>query len=125
MYLSAPSSAWAFYSPRTSLLHLPNGTAVAAQLMSTPAERAAGQQFRSEPSVMLFLHPTAGRYTYHMINVGFPLELLFLGSAGTLASVQHAQPGRNFYTGFAKAVLEAPSGFVSANNLKVGDVIRF
>jgi uncharacterized membrane protein (UPF0127 family) len=127
MYLSAPLSGSAFFSPRTSFLHLPNGTAVAAQLMSTPAERAAGQQFRSEPSVMLFLHPRPGRYQYHMKNVHFPLDMLSLDSTGAIARLKRMTPGPNSYDSSADclAVIEAPAGFVLQNSLTMGRRIRF
>ena len=127
MYLSS-SSVQSPDSPRWSQVHLPNGSTVAAEVMRTPAERAAGMQLRNrfpKDTVMLFVHPTEGRYTYHMTNVGFPLEILFFRSDLRLASVQHAQPGHGSYAGNGKVVIEAPSGFASENNLKIGDLIRW
>ncbi len=129
MYFSALSSPSLLRGSSTLSVELPNGRRLKAEVMTTSAERSAGMQFRTgfEPeTVMLFVHPTEGRYTYHMTNVGFPLEILFFRSGGKLVSVEHAAPGRGSYGGSVKhrLAIEAPSGFVSANNLKMGDRIR-
>ena len=126
MYLCSLSRP-AVRSSRWRQVSLPNGLTIAAEVMSTPAERAAGMQFRNgfEPgTVMLFVHPTEGRHTYHMGNMGFPLDAVLLDQMGLIIEVQHGIPGGRFGKVNHSALIEAPYGFASANNLKVGDRIR-
>jgi uncharacterized membrane protein (UPF0127 family) len=126
MYLPVAGSSSAFSSSSFLRMVLPNGNAVVAQLMSTPAERAAGQQFRSEPAMMLFVHPKPGPYQYHMKNVRFPLDFVWCDSNGIVQRISTESPGRTSVDGntISQYVIEAPSGFASQNNLKIGDQIR-
>lgn len=129
MYFSALSSSRLLRGSSMLSVELPNGRRLKAEVMATPAERAAGMQFRAgfEPeTVMLFVHPTEGRYTYHMTNVGFPLDLMFIDWMGRLIGIQSTHPGGTGYGGNSihRFAIEAPAGFVSENNLKMGDRIR-
>ena len=124
MYLSLGP----YSSPSRSRVVLPNGGVLSAEVMDTPAKRAAGMQFRNgfpPHTVMLFVHPTPGNFRYHMKNVTHPLDLLWLNSQ-RVVELQTGAFGPGSFGGHVKAthVLEAPSGFVSANNLKIGDRIR-
>lgn len=127
MYLSS-SSVQSPDSPRWSQVHLPNGSTVAAEVMRTPAERAAGMQLRNrfpKDTVMLFVHPTEGRYTYHMRNVRIPLDILSINSAGVVNGLETLSLGPNLFHANGQCVIEASAGFASANNLKIGDLIRW
>ena len=81
MYLSLGP----YSSPSRSRVVLPNGGVLSAEVMDTPAKRAAGMQFRNgfpPHTVMLFVHPTPGNFRYHMRNVGLPLDLVSLDQRG-------------------------------------------
>ena len=117
-------------SPSLSRVVLPNGGVLSAEVMDTPEKRAAGMQFRNRfppNTVMLFVHPTPGNFRYHMRNVKIPLDILWLDSMGRLQQFLLCRPGATSCGGFVAntaSVIEAPAGFASANNLKIGDRIR-
>jgi uncharacterized protein len=127
MYLSLGP----YSSPSRSRVQLPNGAVLSAEVMDTPEKRAAGMQFRNgfpKNTVMLFVHPTPGNFRYHMRNVKIPLQFLFLDSTGRITSVRGGTPGQTSVIespNSAAFAIEAPSGFVSANNLKIGDQIQW
>ena len=125
MYLSLGP----YSSPSRSRVQLPNGAVLSAEVMDTPEKRAAGMQFRNgfpKNTVMLFVHPTPGNFRYHMRNVGLPLDLVSLDSAGRVIRIQSGLPGNTGYESGAgsRHMIEAGSGFASRNNLKIGDRIR-
>jgi hypothetical protein len=75
---------------------------------------------------MLFVHPSEGSYTYHMRNVAFDIDMLFLDANGTVTTVHHAtapEAGADSdrYTGRGKYVLEVPRGFANRTGVGPGD----
>jgi uncharacterized membrane protein (UPF0127 family) len=125
MYLSLGP----YSSPSQSRVVLPNGAVRSAEVMDTAEKRAAGMQFRNgfpPNTVMLFAHPTPGNFRYHMKNVRSGLDLMSLDSAGRVIKIQSVRPGTDGYGSGANCqfMIEAPCGFASTNNLKIGDLIR-
>ncbi|PSQ59543.1 MAG: DUF192 domain-containing protein [Halobacteriales archaeon SW_9_67_25] len=78
---------------------------------------------------MLFVHARDGTYTYHMRNVSFDIDIVFVGADGTVTTVHHASapdPGEDSetYTGRGKYVLEVPRGYTNATGIDVGDSVE-
>jgi uncharacterized membrane protein (UPF0127 family) len=76
-------------------------------------------------SGMLFVHPRDGTYTYHMENMAFDIDIIFVDASGTITSIhQAAAPGpdetTDTYTGRGRYVLEVPRGFTEAADIRVG-----
>ena len=122
MYLSLG----ACLSPSLSRVVLPNGGVLSAEVMDTPEKRAAGMQFRNgfpPNTVMLFV---PGLPNFHMHNVSMPLDVIHLDRYGRIAAIQTAKPGSGSQrsNGVSSSAIEAPVGWASANNLKIGDRIR-
>ena len=122
MYLSVPLSP----SASGQVLKLPNGRGVSVEVMDTPELCAMGMQFRaSMDRPMLFVFPNEAKRSYHMRNVRMPLDLVTLDRRNVLLSMNSIQPGQIFNGPVHAAAIEAPLGWARANNLKIGDVIRW
>jgi Uncharacterized conserved protein len=80
-------------------------------------------------SGMLFVHPRDGTYTYHMKNMSFDIDIIFIDADGTVTTVHHATaPGTRedseTYTGRGQYVLEVPRGYTNATGIGVGDRVE-
>ncbi len=80
-------------------------------------------------SGMLFVHPREGAYTYHMRNMSFDIDIVFVDAEGTVTTVHHASapdPGEDSetYTGRGKYVLEVPRGYTNATGIDPGDRVE-
>ncbi|MFB6173615.1 MAG: DUF192 domain-containing protein [Halobacteriales archaeon] len=80
---------------------------------------------------MLFVHESAGRHTYVMRGMAFPLDIVFIAPDGTITAVHHAPvpestPGGDLreYAGRGKYVLEVPRGYANATGIDPGDRAR-
>jgi uncharacterized membrane protein (UPF0127 family) len=120
------------YESTTVTLHDEDGTELAtveARLADTKAKRRIGlmrTDSLEEGSGMLFVHSREGTYTYHMENVAFDIDIVFVDADGTVTAIHHATaPGAggasDTYTGRGRYVLEVPRGFTNRTGLETGD----
>ena len=80
-------------------------------------------------SGMLFVHPREGTYTYHMRNMSFDIDIVFVDAEGTVTRIHHASapnPGEDSdtYTGHGRYVLEVPRGYTNATGINPGDRVE-
>jgi uncharacterized membrane protein (UPF0127 family) len=76
-------------------------------------------------SGMLFVHSREGTYTYHMRNMSFDLDIVFIDSNGTITAIHEARApdsgeDSETYTGRGRYVLEVPRGYTDALGIEVG-----
>lgn len=109
-----------------------NGTTLATvdvRLADTPDKRRVGlmrTDTLATGSGMLFVHPREGTYTYHMRNMAFDIDMVFVAANGTVTTVHHASAPENDestdrYTGRGQYVLEVPRGYANATGIDTGD----
>jgi len=104
---------------------------VDAQIADTPEKRQVGlsrTDSLASGEGMLFVHPDEGTHTYHMRNMSFDLDIVFVAANGTVTTVHHASAGGRLwsdrYTGHGLYVLEAERGWANATGVEPGDVVR-
>lgn len=111
-----------------------NGVKVAAEVADDPVEKTQGLMFRDrlgKNEGMIFPFDEEGHYNFWMLNVQFPLDLIWINSDKTIIDITlNAQPctvNCPTYTSKVKAryVLEVNGGFVSRNNIAVGAQVNF
>jgi uncharacterized membrane protein (UPF0127 family) len=128
MYLRSPFSSLSGSQSYTRSVKFSNGATVPVEVMDTPELRATGMQFRtSMDRPMLFVFPDEAKRSYHMRNVRMPLDLILMNSGGRVLSMHSMMPSQ-IQTGGSllhSQAIEAPAGWAQANNLKIGDVIRW
>lgn len=75
---------------------------------------------------MLLRFPRIADHGLHMLNVRFPLDLVFLRADGTVARIARALPGGwGFYAGEpVRWCLEVNAGFCRRHGIRRGDRIR-
>jgi len=78
---------------------------------------------------MLFVHESAGRYTYVMRDMDFPLDIVFVSAEGEITRIHHAPVpeeipgGDGSFPGEGRYVLEVPRGYTNATGAGVGDCV--
>lgn len=77
---------------------------------------------------MLFVHDDEDKRTYVMREMAFGIDIVFVGSDGTITEIHHArapEPGEDGegmrYSGRAKWVLEVPYGYTNETGVETGD----
>jgi len=110
------------------------GKAIQAEIADTAAKRAKGLMFRqelAEEQGMLFVFEQEQEVSFWMKNTLIPLDLIFLDKDLKIVDIkQDFQPCKTdsclVYSSKqpAKYVLEVNSGFIKANDIKIGDVIQ-
>ncbi len=79
---------------------------------------------------MLFVHPRQDRQTYHMKDMDFPLDIVFVANNGTITRIHHApvpeeiQGGDGQFAGVGRYVLEVPRGYTNETGVDVGDRVE-
>lgn len=81
---------------------------------------------------MLFVFDNEGERTFVMRDMGFPLDVIFIGAGGRITQIHHAPaPPSNTgeeeltpYRGQAKWVLEVPRGYSDQKDITTGDTIK-
>lgn len=98
------------------------------ELARTPAQQMQGLMFRRklDPDAgMLFIYQQPETARYWMKNTYIPLDILFIGSDGRIASIAERTVPLSLETipsgGPVMAVLELNGGTVSRLGIKVGD----
>lgn len=120
------------YETTTVTVHDQNGTRLAtvdARVADTREKRRIGlmrTDSLANGSGMLFVHPDDGSYTYHMRNMGFDIDIVFVDPEGTITVIRYASapdPGEESptYTGRGKYALEVPRGYTNATGVDPGD----
>lgn len=120
------------YDTATVTVHDPTGEELASvdvRIADTDEKRRVGlmrTDSLENGSGMLFVHPRQGVYTYHMKNMSFDIDIVFVDTNGTITTIRHASaPGPDeasgTYTGEGRYVLEVPRGFTNGTNIRVGD----
>jgi uncharacterized membrane protein (UPF0127 family) len=122
----------------TRIVRLPGGELIRAEVMTNPADMARGMMFRDElprGRGMLFIHQTAGTYTYWMYQVKIPLDIIWMDSDRRIVEISANTPPCDgkprtecpSYGGNARSqyVLELAGGEAARLGLKVGGVLTF
>lgn len=120
-----------------TLVRLPGGQEIGAEVMSQPADLMRGMMFRESLAPdrgMLFVHPSAGRYPYWMFQCRIPLDIIWMDSAKRIVEIAPNTPpctgqaatcpsyGGNHD---AQYVLELAGGMAQKYGLQQGAAIVF
>ncbi|MHB9288770.1 DUF192 domain-containing protein [Halobacteriales archaeon Cl-PHB] len=79
---------------------------------------------------MLFVHPRQGPQAYHMKDMDFPLDIVFVANNGTITTIHHAPVpekipgGDGRFSGVGRFVLEVPRGYTNVTGVDVGDRVE-
>lgn len=118
--------------PTYKTVKFPNA-AIKAEVADTVPKQMEGLMSRKslpDKEGMLFIFKEEGRHGIWMMNMSFPIDILWISKDYKIVDfAEDAQPCRfncPVYMPDKKAmyVLEANSGFVSQNKLKSGDSVR-
>jgi uncharacterized membrane protein (UPF0127 family) len=123
------------YDTATVTLRDDNGTSLATvdvRVANTQEKRRIGLMRTGSLENgfgMLFVHQRERKYTYHMRNMSFDIDIVFVDSEGTVTVIHHASapdPGEesDTYTGQGKYVLEVPRGYTNATGVDPGDRVE-
>jgi len=103
---------------------------VSLEIAKTGSERETGLMFREslrQNTGMLFVFESPGRSGFWMKNTLIPLDIIWIGSNGTIVDVfENAQPCKTpecpvmFPNESASWALEVNAGFAKQNNIKKG-----
>jgi len=101
------------------------------ELALRPEEHRRGLMFRDsicDRCGMLFVFPEEKELSFWMLNVNFPLDLIFMDSSGKIVKIYENTTPNNADKKYlserpAQFVLEVKAGFVSATKLQEGQVI--
>jgi uncharacterized membrane protein (UPF0127 family) len=121
----------------TTRVTLPDGKVVRAEVMRRPEDMMRGMMFRDslpEDRGMLFIHGSAGKYTYYMYQVKVPLDIIWLDARNNVVEVSENTPPCTTnasqcpkYGGShdALVVLELAGGGASKHGIRPGTRIDF
>lgn len=126
-------------APRAAntLVKLPDGSLVHAELAATEAEREYGLMNRTslpQRQGMLFIHDEPGRYPYWMYHCKIGLDIVWMDESHKIVEMSADTPpckGKAWtcpsYGGreISRYVLELPEGSISEHHLTVGQVLKF
>lgn len=104
---------------------------VTVSVADTPTERYLGLS-NTDPlgpdEGMWFVFDSEGDRAFVMRDMGYPLDIVFVGANGTITAIHHAPvpDGRPLkrYEGRAKWVLEVSEGWTTEHGVAVGDRVR-
>jgi uncharacterized membrane protein (UPF0127 family) len=105
-----------------------DGASVRVEIADTDAERAQGLSGHAplaSDEGMLFVFPEEGRYSFWMKDMLFPIDILWLDSAGTVVHIERNVAPESYPTSFtsdslARYVLEVRAGFATEHEITVG-----
>jgi uncharacterized protein len=120
-----------------TLVMLPDGSTVHAELATTNAEREYGLMDRTslpQGRGMLFIHDEPGRYPYWMYHCKIGLDIIWMDPAHKIVEMSADTPpckgkartcpsygGREI----SLYVLELPVGAIKAHHMALGQVVNF
>jgi hypothetical protein len=123
--------------PANTLIMLPDGSTVHAELATTNPEREYGLMGRTslpEGRGMLFIHDQPGRYAYWMYHCKIGLDIIWMDQSHHIVEMSPDTPpckGKSStcasYGGHATSiyVLELPVGSIKAHQLADGQTVSF
>ena len=107
------------------------GSALTAELATTPAARGCGLSQRDKLSQnhgMLFVFPDQRPRNFWMKDTSIPLSIAFLDDSGSIFSIQDMVPMQTAtqYPSLqpAKYALEVNQGWFSRHGIEVGDAVK-
>lgn len=122
----------------TSIVTLPNGSTVEAELALTPEQQARGLMYREhlpDDEGMLFVGDRSAPRSFWMYRCRIPLDMIWMDGAHRIVEIVRSAPPctdvnpRNCpsYGGTVNSVyvLELAAGQVDAQGLRIGDRIGF
>lgn len=121
----------------TRVVTLPQGQKIRAELMMREADMQRGMKYRDSLATdrgMLFLHGSAGNYSYWMHEVRIPLDMIWMDENKRIVEMyRNAEPCADIpekcpvYGGRQKAlfVLELAGGMADRYGLKLGQQLDF
>ncbi len=109
------------------------GKAISVELVTTQAEQNKGLGGRTGLSAdtgMLFIFDHPDRYAFWMKDMNFPIDIIWISEDLHVIYIKKDAKPELYPETYgpsmnAKYVLEVPSGFSDANNVKEGDSILF
>ena len=116
---------------------LPDGRQIRAEVLTRQDDMMRGMMFRQSLAPdrgMLFVHSSAGRYSYWMFQCLIPLDIIWLDAAKRIVEISADTPPCKgeakscpSYGGNHDAlyVLEIAGGMARKYGLKTGDSVRF
>lgn len=125
-----------FFAHNTSagirILHL-DGDVVRATVADTQTLRERGLSGRAGLAYdegMLFVFNADGMYSFWMKDMLFPIDILWLSSAGRVVHIVQSISPDTFPQAFtsdtpARYVLELPAGYVARHGVRTGDSVQF
>jgi len=123
--------------PANTLVKLPDGSVVHAELAVTEAEREYGLMDRTslpQGRGMLFVHDEPGRYPYWMYHCRIGLDIVWMDPGHKVVEMSADTPpckgkarGCPSYGGreVSQYVLELPEGSIGEHHLALGQVVSF
>ena len=110
-------------------IHIKNSI-LSVEVVDTDELRTKGLQGRSaleENLGMFFVFDYSDSYTFHMHNVKFPLDMIFIDSSGKILKIVSAFPEEDMILGArnTKYVIETNLDWCRQNNVKIGDQVMF
>jgi hypothetical protein len=125
------------YDHVTVTVYDANGTVlgeVRAAVADTPEKRYTGlsdTEVLPEDGGMLFTYDSEGNHTYVMREMDFGLDIVYVGSDGTIRTIHHApeppegEDGNDYrYPGRGQYVLEVNLNWTTRNGVEEGDRVE-
>jgi len=109
------------------------GVKLKAEVAESATERMKGLMFKnnlSENECMLFIFPKEGRHSMWMMNMKFPIDIIWADSKGKIVDiVMNAQPCTLNCPNYrpkedAKYVIETIANFTLKNYIKIGSMVK-
>lgn len=100
-------------------------------IADTDEERAAGLSGfdgLASGEAMLFIYPESKPRTFVMRKVAFPIDVIFIGDAGTVDAIEPLDPGESRLVqspGPSRYVLELPQEWAEAHHVQPGAAFEY
>lgn len=122
-----------FYKNKPPRITFPSGTVINVVIADTPALREKGLSKREilrDDEGMLFVFDTLDRHKIWMKDMYFPIDIIWLDENFKIIDIYKGASISTYPNTFqpqsdAGFVIEVNSGFVSRNNIQVGNVVQF
>ena len=115
-----------------TVLHIHNQQ-LHTQVAKTGGEAGIGlsqHPYLRETEAMLFVFEHPGFYAFHMPNMNFPIDIIWLNKNREIVTIKHTArpedyPEKYYPEKSAQFVVETVAGFADRYNLKNGDVFHW
>lgn len=94
-------------------------------------ERGLGGRGSLAPDTgMLFVFPVDGNYAFWMKDMGFSIDIMWIGNDGRIVFIKQSVSPDTYPQAFApnaptRYVLELPAGYSAQHDVKTGDTVQF